>query len=656
MNLITIRLVERAVKKLPPNNLIARKIASLVRMKGISCDQIKMNILYELNERGKEDAIVPKRDETLFDLRFQRLMLHGFHKFPYKSEDFYYVLPFGSNGMNCSCIYIGSNGSGKTSLFSAIELLCTDSLSAARLQGVDKTQYIPHAGINMNQVDIQIESNEGAITMDNVLQGRLADIRPYLKPFFYSEYDTMKMAESSDITDYIIQQSELKEMHDLMNMLGAMYKEALDRKELFKEQLDKISTQEKSMQLEILKDLYADCNRLLFTKDTNVRLLQIAKLTKRLHIPLRIKSISINSKIEKRSEQLKEAVASVKEISHTISEEYELLKALSINAEKFSEEYHRIIDKLNQVQYLSLQIEDNRNEGETDSKSALHAIRQQRSSLVNLMNLLRTIDMEHFSNCREQAATIFDDLSEAMQTRESPLSYAQRYQTRINELQNSLDTKDIESQQDQRLVSQLSPLKECIDALKNEYDLYIQVTYRMVSQTIHSILEEYNFKNEEIQIEQSEKGISIGYQFNQTVTFSPKQYLNSFRFKLYTLCVKISLAFSVMKNLNVRFPLVFDDVFYSSDFTNRERVREFIRKLFELYDTNVADKEHPLQIIFFTHDEVVMEAAQKGVHFTEAAYLYGRIFNYQEMEKLGKQQTDNNKTILPLCVIYSSKS
>lgn len=59
----------------------------------------------------------------------------------------------------------------------------------------------------------------------------------------------------------------------------------------------------------------------------------------------------------------------------------------------------------------------------------------------------------------------------------------------------------------------------------------------------------------------------------------------------------------------------------------------FIQKTFELYHKTIETTTNlPLQIIFFTHDEVILEAAVKGMEELNDAFKYGRIFNYQEME------------------------
>lgn len=92
----------------------------------------------------------------------------------------------------------------------------------------------------------------------------------------------------------------------------------------------------------------------------------------------------------------------------------------------------------------------------------------------------------------------------------------------------------------------------------------------------------------------------------------PRDYFNNFRFKLYLMSIRIAIAFHVMRTRHISFPLMFDDVFDSSDFRNRVNTNKFIKKIFTLYKgLNISDKS--LQIIFFTQDEVIAESVYDGI-------------------------------------------
>lgn len=92
----------------------------------------------------------------------------------------------------------------------------------------------------------------------------------------------------------------------------------------------------------------------------------------------------------------------------------------------------------------------------------------------------------------------------------------------------------------------------------------------------------------------------------------PKIYFNNFRFKLYVIVLRAAISLHRMKIFGLKFPLVFDDVFDSSDFVNRTQARVFIESLINRYRATISSGT-PLQIIFFTQDEVVANALYKGI-------------------------------------------
>jgi hypothetical protein len=54
-----------------------------------------------------------------------------------------------------------------------------------------------------------------------------------------------------------------------------------------------------------------------------------------------------------------------------------------------------------------------------------------------------------------------------------------------------------------------------------------------------------------------------------------------------------------------------DDLFYASDYINKNTFAEFLQKVVELFETHIP--ELPLQFIIFTHDDVIFESAIDAV-------------------------------------------
>lgn len=103
-------------------------------------------------------------------------------------------------------------------------------------------------------------------------------------------------------------------------------------------------------------------------------------------------------------------------------------------------------------------------------------------------------------------------------------------------------------------------------------------------------------------------------------------YFNTFRTKLVALLIRVSIAKAIMARENFRFPLVFDDIFYSSDFENKKKLSAFFRNLLTPKshegDSGKGEKSEgksDLQIIFFTHDELMVSLNQEWVENREPA-------------------------------------
>ena len=90
-------------------------------------------------------------------------------------------------------------------------------------------------------------------------------------------------------------------------------------------------------------------------------------------------------------------------------------------------------------------------------------------------------------------------------------------------------------------------------------------------------------------------------------------FYNSFRYKLYAISIKVAMAFMTMKIWNINAPLVFDDVFTASDFDNSVNIDRFFRRIYETYEKLKLGNKNELQIILFSHDEVVLNCVSSVI-------------------------------------------
>lgn len=105
----------------------------------------------------------------------------------------------------------------------------------------------------------------------------------------------------------------------------------------------------------------------------------------------------------------------------------------------------------------------------------------------------------------------------------------------------------------------------------------------------------------------------------------PRQYFNNFRFKLYLASIRVSIAFAIMKTKKISFPLIFDDIFDSSDFSNRLKAKPYFQNIIKLY-YELKISGTPLQVIFFTQDEVIAESVYDGIAYAEVEDSNGNLY------------------------------
>ena len=160
-------------------------------------------------------------------------------------------------------------------------------------------------------------------------------------------------------------------------------------------------------------------------------------------------------------------------------------------------------------------------------------------------------------------------------------------------------------------------LDEFLSAFKSEvYGALNKLTFGS-RELVNEVMKMFTMDDEEMRMDfdvnsgEFKMNILFNREDEKKVPFSPEQYLNTFRFKLFCMTLKMAIAFAMKRFYKFNFPIVIDDVFYSSDFAHRSMVKDFFR-LFFLKHNELFDN-HNLQVILLTHDDVVIEAAFRGI-------------------------------------------
>lgn len=113
---------------------------------------------------------------------------------------------------------------------------------------------------------------------------------------------------------------------------------------------------------------------------------------------------------------------------------------------------------------------------------------------------------------------------------------------------------------------------------------------------------------------------------------SPRAYLNTFKYKLFCVAMKLALCCVAKGIYRINYPLVIDDVFDSSDFDSRIGLRDFIMEMMKQHDKLLQNPEYELQLIFFTQDDLIADQIRRGIvtYAGNGNVLFGHIYDYHE--------------------------
>ena len=617
------------------SNTVAKKLLEIINtvndVNTIEWITLFAGVPNETTSYKKDNPLQFDRIESA-DYRIKKLKLRGFRKFPFKERG-YYSLDFTLQKEPCSCFFIGSNGSGKTSLFSSLQETCSGAFTAAESRGVQKNLFMQHVGRDASSVDVIVDTCSDEIELQNISKSQLFPYRQFLQPFFCSEYDIRMMTDSKDITSYIINQTGYRYTFNLLSHLNNMYNDCCKQKDTLKKKNETSLLSNKNergrviQKLELLNAVFDDVVDYRYRNRKNISKLQFSRIINDLRNPLNIKSINRNSKNYIRD--ISKAVEQLPEILSRLKAEHSRLQGMKLCGSVIDDAYMSLIYRItNLLEYYSTREDEDQ---EQDIKNAFN----RKIVMQSLHKKILLLDLDDINDTRRNYADVLDKLRISIIDEKTPRSYVEDLLKEIDSYKAFPKDNGIsESDQLELLENKLDQLKKCKDNLQNLYKTCLYKSYEITKEFCEIILNEFNSSEEKFQfsIDKDTGRLDVNYYVDKCA-IAPTLYLNSFRFKLFTLCIKIGMAFSVMQMFNISFPLVLDDVFYSSDFSNREKVRMFIQKTFELYHKTIETTTNlPLQIIFFTHDEVILEAAVKGMEELNDAFKYGRIFNYQEME------------------------
>lgn len=601
----------------------------------------------------KENKEYTKRSRTIYDYRFRNLQMRNFRKFPHDEKRNYpYGIDFLMEKGPASLILVGSNGTGKTSLFSAMEYTMTRFLSSANLRNIPEKEY-PHYLAYSNQrfenVQVVLDTEKETIYSDT-LNPELANY-DFLKCFFCSERDLVEMGRQESLLEYIIGQVGYGEYLELKKVVEEIYKEYQEKEdsvdrikdELLRKKEEEIDAVNERKVVDVVSSeelrLYQMSHEKSFSKNKNESVIKYQKNYKDA-----IQKIKENN--------LEFELSEIKEFGD--GEEVDTAETLN-NKKLWIEAYERMAERciVNFKECIqSMPFESDLRDWLQKEVSNLESLKiSNKDNFIDQYNdRLRRYRRCNFKKLEWLKRKAFNDVFEFLKTLPTLdafecLKNIVLYKDQANEKVSNLNHQIAEMQKYVDKVAEkkaiLNSLELFVNALQNEYNTQLRFLELLYKNFVEVILNYFSVNGEKytLSLTNSKLDILVEYEDidHQVVQKTPREYLNSFRFKLFNMSVKVAMAMAAMRINKIAHPIVFDDVFYSSDFENRGRVEEFIRRLFEAYKDNVKphiDNKN-LQVVFLTHDDIIMDAIREGIQSLEytVPVQYGRLFDYREMNR-----------------------
>ena len=221
-----------------------------------------------------------------------------------------------------------------------------------------------------------------------------------------------------------------------------------------------------------------------------------------------------------------------------------------------------------------------------------------------------------------------------------------------------------------KLTSQINAIRVITTAISDKMKSIFDAFLKHSKSFVESVLKDFSESNEAFELvsgsdlsETAEAGLHIKIcvnpiEKNSSFVTNPNEYLNSFRFVLYCVTLKLAIAFLRMKESRIAVPIVIDDIFDASDFENSLKLEKFVFSVYKAYYKTVlsADFNYPLQLILLTHDELMKSAFERGIGLwmmdednrdsnsgqTQGhSYMCGRLIPYYYAKKTEKYFSDD---------------
>lgn len=610
----------RTAKRVP-HNQYAKAIYNRFKNSGGLFDEFEHNLL-EI-PFGDETVLDEKNVVTIErgrDYRFLYLYFKSFRKFP-KPDKGYYGIPFckvkgEKEFFPENTLLLGSNGTGKTSVFGALEYVFTGHISAAEKMGFltkeDMEDYIPFAGQSYKDAEINV------LTCSMLVNGTLDDARRRdishlcLLPFFCSELDVDKVTDST-LDDFVFEQMGYSLIRRVIGSVEKELKEALKQYEAREESLESVVSRVDDYDIQIrMHDLIWSSFSPILTKICDKQDLKKKSQTSVLSVSLSDELVmedESNGLVNVKTLTLDNLNAEIDSVSQVLGKRKNVKTAMQpyIKAKEL--------------------LDPDTNHPEPLLKPSMSKP-DNHSEVLRELNCYRKTLKEMIDVCMKS------DIKSMIEWKNDVLNRLNRERQDAQDIRVAYEKID-------RIVLNKGVYEEFLNTIKKEVFDRVDVITKGSRELVNNVMSVFLMNDERMSMEfNRETGqFKMIVEFiaeKKKVFFTPEKYLNSFRYKLFCMTLKMAIAFAMKKFYRINFPIVIDDVFYSSDFTHRGKVRDFFGLLFDKHKELFPDEE--LQVILLTHDEVVLDAAYRGINDVLGCNGASRqvMFDYREADEQQK--------------------
>lgn len=539
-------------------------------------------------------------EELVTDHRVKQMAFRHFRSVPIPKEGHYGLQFTNEAGEPISLFLVGSNGTGKTTIFSAFERHYLADTSLSKEKDLEEKKILTYGFGQLKGIDTSVPTLSIKTMSGEYLEEHLDDRESYCSPApFCSEYDLIELGKKGDdLSDYILVQLGYGNLKLLRNKLEAIKDEKQD-------------------DLKISND-YTQSD--LKVPDMDVIIRQFLE-------------------VYKNAGDLLDKARKYTSLYHQDYARFQNGQAPDV----FRDKWENLRNLRRESKDLDPAVIVARSRRKIDPDTALKPenIEKQLQSMYDRL---------------EDALKAYDNNADSGLV----MSLEKLFYERRN-MSDKYGRGLFDASTSRKITEEIEVLQSVINQIKQEERKIVQQFANERFNMIQEILAIFSNTEGELYIPEDTPSDKLRFEIkgskNADNIFhaTPQEYYNSFRFKLYAVSFKIALALMEMKRKKIRVPIVIDDVFNASDFENNLRLEYFVYNIYKAYDS--LKFEEPLQLVLLTHDEMVLNAFRKGVdlmieekqvqekQMLPRLYQCGRLFNYKYAKMMAEELNPSIKDI-----------